>query len=98
MPDKTILVIGTYDTKNEELTYMVERIQAQGGGTLTMDISVLGDPACPTDISKHDVAQAADSTIQAAIASEDDAIESIGLAAGGGPARTRRQLTRHHPR
>lgn len=72
MVDKTILVVGTYDTKNDELDYMVERITAMGGGTLTMDVSVLGDPQKPTDISKHQVAQAADSTIEAVIKSGDE--------------------------
>lgn len=72
MTDKTILIVGTYDTKNEELQYMAERITALGGGVLTMDISVLGDPVCPVDLSKHDVAQAAGSSIQAAIDSGDE--------------------------
>ena len=72
MADKTILVIGTYDTKNDELEYMVERINSQGGGALTMDVSVLGDPENPTDISKHQVAEAADSSIQIAIDSGDE--------------------------
>ena len=40
--DKTILIVGTYDTKNDELEYMAERITALGGAVLTMDISVLG--------------------------------------------------------
>ena len=44
MVDKTILVVGTYDTKNDELLYMAEQIKNQGGNILTMDISVLGDP------------------------------------------------------
>ena len=72
MADKTILVIGTYDTKNDELEYMAERITSQGGGVLTMDVSVLGDPAKPTDISKHQVAEAADSSIQTAIDSGNE--------------------------
>ena len=72
MVDKTILVIGTYDTKNDELTYMADRIQAQGGGVLSMDISVLGDPADPTDISKHAVAEAGGSSIQTATDSNDE--------------------------
>ena len=49
MSEKTILVVGTYDTKNDELDYMVERIRAIGGSALSMDISVLGDPERPTD-------------------------------------------------
>ena len=72
MADKTILVVGTYDTKNDELEYMVERIRSMDGGTLSMDISVLGDPAQPTDYSKHDVAEAGGSSIQAAIDSGDE--------------------------
>ena len=72
MADKTILVIGTYDTKNDELAYMADRIRAQGGGVLSMDISVLGDPEHPTDVSKHQVAEAAGSTLQAAIDSDDE--------------------------
>ncbi|MEM8750954.1 MAG: Tm-1-like ATP-binding domain-containing protein [Pseudomonadota bacterium] len=72
MSDKTILVVGTYDTKNDELDYMVGRIETMGGAVLTMDVSVLGDPANPTDISKHDVAAAAGSTIDAVIKSGDE--------------------------
>ena len=72
MTDKTVLVVGTYDTKNDELEYMVERIRSMGGGTLSMDISVLGDPEKLVDYSKHDVAEAGGSTIQAAIDSGDE--------------------------
>lgn len=72
MPHKTILIIGTYDTKNDELEYMAERVRTMGGGVLTMDISVLGDPENPTDISKHEVAEAAGSSIQAAVDSGDE--------------------------
>lgn len=72
MPDKTILVVGTYDTKDDELAYLADRIATQGGAALTMDVSVLGDPASPCDVSKHQVAQAAGSSIQAAIDSGDE--------------------------
>lgn len=72
MPDKTILVVGTHDTKDDELAYMAERILEQGGAVVTMDVSVLGDPARPCDITKHDVAEAAGSTIRAAIDGGDE--------------------------
>ena len=72
MSDKTILIVGTYDTKNDELQYMAERISVLGGGVLTMDISVLGDPLVPADISKHQVAEAGGSSIQLAIDSGDE--------------------------
>ncbi|WP_346894219.1 Tm-1-like ATP-binding domain-containing protein [uncultured Roseibium sp.] len=72
MNDRTILVIGTYDTKNDELSYMADVIRGQGGTVLTMDVSVLGNPAQPTDYSKHDVAEEGGSSIQAAIDSGDE--------------------------
>lgn len=70
--DRTILVAGTWDTKNDELGYMADIIRAQGGQVVTMDVSVLGDPAQPADITKHQVAEAAGSSIADAIAAEDE--------------------------
>jgi len=79
---KTILVIGTYDTKSDELGYLTGRIAAQGGVPLTMDVSVLGDPPAPTDISKHQVAEAAGSSIRAAIDAGDENTAMQIMAAG----------------
>jgi len=72
MQDSTILVIGTYDTKNDELEFLAQIIRQQGGQVVTMDVSVLGDPINPTDYSKHDVAEEGQSTIAAAIACGDE--------------------------
>ena len=72
MTNKTILVIGTYDTKDDELGFLADVIRAQGGLVVTMDVSVLGDPSKPTDYSKHDVAQEGGSSIAAAIASGNE--------------------------
>lgn len=70
--DKNILIIGTYDTKSDELNYLAERILSQGANVLTMDISVLGDPENDVDFSKHDVASAAGITIEKVIESGDE--------------------------
>lgn len=78
----TILVIGTFDTKDAELTYLSERIVAAGGRVHTMDVSVLGDPGQPTDVSKHDVTRAAGSSIKAAIASADENVAMQIMARG----------------
>jgi uncharacterized protein (UPF0261 family) len=67
-----ILIVGTYDTKDDELTYLAQVIRAQGGTALTMDVSVLGDPRAPTDWTKHDVAAAGGGTIAQAIAAENE--------------------------
>ncbi|WP_425342910.1 Tm-1-like ATP-binding domain-containing protein [Sagittula salina] len=70
--DRTILVVGTYDTKNAELDYLAEVIRGQGGRVRTVDVSVLGDPESPCDHSKHEVAEAAGSSMAEAIAGEDE--------------------------
>jgi uncharacterized protein (UPF0261 family) len=72
MTYKTILVIGTYDTKDDELGFLADVIRAQGGQVVTMDVSVLGDPSSPTNYSKHDVASEGGSSIEAAIASGNE--------------------------
>lgn len=81
-PDKTILVVGTYDTKDDELSYLAGCIRAQGGLVMTMDVSVLGDPQQPTDISKHQVAEAGGSSIRAAIDSGDENVAMQIMAQG----------------
>lgn len=72
MTDKTILLIGTYDTKDPEMRFIADCIRDQGANVLTMDVSVLGDPVQPTDISKHDVAAAGGMTIDEVIALGDE--------------------------
>lgn len=62
MAAKTILVIGTFDTKSDELSYMYSCIEAQGGGALLMDVGVMGEPKVDVDITKYDVAEAAGTT------------------------------------
>ena len=69
---KTILVVGTYDTKQDELSFITECIENAGGKVLCMDVSVLGDPASPTHYSKHDVAKAAGTDIESIISTDDE--------------------------
>ena len=78
----TILLVGTYDTKDDELAYVADVMRAQGGDVLTMDVSVLGDPSSPTDISKHDVARAGGHTIEEAIESGDENVAMQIMAKG----------------
>ena len=79
---KTILVIGTYDTKDQELTYVADCIRRMGGAVVTMDVSVLGDPSQPSDISKHQVAGAAGKTIAEVAAAGDEHLAMQIMAAG----------------
>jgi len=67
MNKKTILIVGTADTKDEELQFMKACIQQQGGQPVVMDVGVLGDPTFEVEYSKHEVAAAANTTNQAII-------------------------------
>ena len=79
---KTILVIGTYDTKSDELRYLQSCIERQGGRVLTMDVSVLGDSPDVPSIGKHEVAVAAGSSIRQAIDANDENTAMLIMAAG----------------
>jgi uncharacterized protein (UPF0261 family) len=79
---KTILVIGTYDTKDQELNYVADCIRKLGGNVISMDVSVLGDPSQPTDISKHEVTAAIDKTIDEAANAGDENLAMQIMAAG----------------
>lgn len=86
---KTILVIGTFDTKADELAYLIARIEAQGGVVLAMDVSILGEARLPVAVTKHEVAVAADTTIDALIALGEEG-EAFARMSAGAAVLTRR--------
>lgn len=67
-----ILVIGTGDTKADELDFMRAKVAEAGGVPLMLDVSVLGDPPYLPEHDKHAVAAAAGTTIPAIVASGDE--------------------------
>ncbi|TPM35694.1 Tm-1-like ATP-binding domain-containing protein [Mesorhizobium sp. B2-3-4] len=77
-----ILVIGTGDTKADELLFMKACIEASGGSAVMMDVSVLGNPPYSPDHDKHAVARAVDVTIEEIVASGDENT-AMTLMAGG---------------
>lgn len=58
----SILILGTGDTKSDEMGFLANCIEGQGAEALIMDVGVLRDPTCRIDISRHDVAAAAGTT------------------------------------
>jgi uncharacterized protein (UPF0261 family) len=57
--DKTILLIGTMDTKEEELLFCRELIRRRGCKVLLLDAGILKDPRTPPDVTRQEVARAA---------------------------------------
>jgi uncharacterized protein (UPF0261 family) len=79
---KTILVIGTYDTKAAELAYLEQVIRDMGAEPMSMDISILGSSDHPVDISKYRVAAAATTTIPAIVALGEESLAMDWMARG----------------
>ena len=72
-----ILVIGTGDTKADEITFIARKIRDAGGIPVLMDVSILGDPPYMPEHDKHAVAAAAGHTIEEIIASTVPIINQI---------------------
>lgn len=77
-----ILVLGTGDTKSEELLYMAEVIGKAGGVPVMIDVSILGDAPYAPDYSKHDVAAAGGTSIAAILESGDENSAMAAMASG----------------
>ncbi|MBT8079657.1 MAG: Tm-1-like ATP-binding domain-containing protein [Gammaproteobacteria bacterium] len=58
MAAPTILLIGTADTKSDEMLYLASVLESAGAIPAIMDVGVLGDPPFEPQYSKHDVAGA----------------------------------------
>jgi uncharacterized protein (UPF0261 family) len=72
MSSKTILLVGTADTKRDELAFLREAIRAQGAHVLLMDVGVRAPGAVPVDLSNAEVAQAAGVTLEQVLAQADE--------------------------
>jgi len=55
---KTILIVGTLDTKEDEVLFCRDRIKEKGYDVLLMDAGILGDPKVAPDIPRSQVAKA----------------------------------------
>jgi uncharacterized protein (UPF0261 family) len=61
----TVLLIGTLDTKGDELAWVRGLIEARGHSVRVLDAGVLGEPAFAPDLPASDVAEAGGSTLAA---------------------------------
>lgn len=61
MTPRTILLLGTLDTKGAEYAYVRDLIHQRGHRTLLVDLGILGDPQAAADVPADEVAAAAGS-------------------------------------
>ena len=80
---KSIVILGTLDTKGDQLIYLKKLIEAWGHRVIVVDIGVLGEPALPPTIDKYQVAAAAGTTIPeiVALGRPGSAMEKMALGA-----------------
>ncbi|MFA1625601.1 Tm-1-like ATP-binding domain-containing protein [Rhizobium mongolense] len=85
LSEPNILVVGTGDTKSDELQFMAGIIRDAGGRPVMIDVSILSDPPYKPDYSRHDIAMSAGTSIEEIIDSGDEnsamALMSDGAAA-----------------
>ncbi len=79
---KTILLIGTFDTKSDELAFMRQCLEGQGAHVISMDVGVLSKSSIKTDFSNDAVAAAAGSSISDIAASGDENTAMTKMAEG----------------
>jgi uncharacterized protein (UPF0261 family) len=69
---KTIAIVGTLDTKFEEMGYIRDFIEQKGHNALIVDGGILGNPPYQPQITRKEIAQAAGTTLEAIIAFGDE--------------------------
>lgn len=77
-----ILIVGTADTKADELLFIQQCIENEGARGLIMDVGVLGAAPFEPAFSNHDVARAAGSSIAAIAALGDENAAMLKMAQG----------------
>jgi uncharacterized protein (UPF0261 family) len=63
--DPSILIVGTADTKSDELLYLGERVRAAGGVPRFMDVGVMAPAAFVPEFGNDEVARAGGHALQA---------------------------------
>lgn len=58
MSDRTVVLVGTLDTKGDEYAYLRERLRLHGVDTLLIDVGTLERPRTEPDIERREVAAA----------------------------------------
>ncbi|MCY3834597.1 MAG: Tm-1-like ATP-binding domain-containing protein [Chloroflexi bacterium] len=68
---KSIIVIGTLDTKGQEIAFVRDLIAKRRHQPVVIDSGIQGEPAIQPAISRHEVAAAAETSIEAILAAGD---------------------------
>jgi uncharacterized protein (UPF0261 family) len=79
---KSIIVLGTLDTKGEQILFLKDRITQRGHQAIIVDLSMGGTPLFQADITPQEIAQAAGKGIEEITASRDRSMATRVMEAG----------------
>ena len=79
---KTVVLVGSLDTKGAEFAFVKELIEQEGLETLVVDFGVIGEPSFMPDIGREEVAEAGGGDI-AYLSSGDHKDEAMQVMAAG---------------
>ncbi len=79
---RTVLLVGTADTKSDELAFLRAQLLAQGVGVRLMDVGVLAAGRVPVDITHDEVAAAGGRSLQAVVEAGDENAAMQAMAEG----------------
>src|SRR3989442_13208264 len=71
MSQKTVVLVGTLDTKGAEYQFLRDRLKLSGVKTLLVDVGTLEPPLAEPDISRYDVGAAAGVDVDALTEAHD---------------------------
>jgi len=94
-PQGPIVLIGTLDTKGEEISYLKEQLAAAEAQVLVVDVGVLGAPAFQPDVSRAEIASCAGTSLEQLTGSGDRGAAVAAMARGLQAWMRQRQL--EHP-
>jgi uncharacterized protein (UPF0261 family) len=82
MKVKNIVILGTLDTKGEQILFLRERIERRGHRAIVVDLSMGGEPLFEADITPREIARVSGKEIEEITASRDRAMVTRVMEAG----------------
>jgi len=78
----SVVILGTLDTKGEEIAFLADRIRARGAQVLIVDGGVMGQSSWPVDVAADAVAEAGGANRAALAAAGDRSAAMAAMRAG----------------
>ena len=78
-----VMIIGTLDTKGEEVLYLCRQLQTLGIDAKIIDVGISGTPTCPHDIGREEIALKAGYKLASLMDKEGGKLEAMSVMANG---------------